>query len=146
MTEFDEFRKTSDGEKKNIKKNFELEQIKSRAIKFGSGVSDLEKRGFNADFNDKYDFDYNESGKLLPVHKDGSGFVADPKVTGKYLTPEELYEREGLASNVWEKAPQTNQRQQSNQPQNNFQVQTPNGAVQPPAGMPRREIAKAAQV
>lgn len=143
MKEYDEFKAKSAGEFKNYKKTIELSEIQKRALKFASSVKPLEQTGFLSYFNEKYDFDYNDEGHILPVDKKTGAFIPNPKVTGKYLTPEEVYEMEGVKANVWEKNPH----QQSGQPGKFNQPAPVNGQeITKPAGAPVRQVNTAGRV
>ena len=78
MKEYDEFKAKSAGEFKNYKKTIELSEIQKRALKFASSVKPLEQTGFLSYFNEKYDFDYNDEGHILPVDKKTGAFIPNP--------------------------------------------------------------------
>jgi len=136
IKEYEGFKSKAADDFKNYKKQIQLGEIQKTALKFGSGVKDLEKKGFLTTFEEAYDFDYNDAGELLPIDKKTKTFIPNPKITGKYLTPSELYEQEAVKAGVWEKNPH----QPGQQQQRIFNTQPPD-QTQSPAGMPKRVVA-----
>lgn len=138
LQEYEGFKTKSANEFKNYKKQIQVGEYEKNFLKFGSGVKDLEKKGFVSEFYSKYDFDYNDAGELLPIDKTTNTFIPNPKITGKYLSPAELYEQETIKAGVAEK----NQHQQQNNQQRIFNTQQNNNQQQViPAGMPERKVA-----
>jgi hypothetical protein len=136
IKEYEGFKNKAANDFKSYKKQIQLGEIQKTALKFGSGVKDLEKKGFLTTFEEAYDFDYNDAGELLPIDKKTNTFIPNPKITGKYLTPSELYEQEAVKAGVWEKNPH-----QPGQAQPRIFNTLPPDQAQTPAGMPKRTVA-----
>jgi len=86
---------------KNTKKDFILTQTKAQSIKWKAGASELEKRGFEMVFNEKYNTDIDDSDNLIVTDKSGKQ-IPNPKVAGQFLSLPEVLEMEGVAQKVWE--------------------------------------------
>lgn len=94
LNKVEEIQKAKDSEIKNYKLNtFKTSQLGK--IKFKQNMSDIEKTGFNTLLDSKYVLDFDEEGKEIITDKEGKR-IENPKVTGTFLTPYEVYEKEAI--------------------------------------------------
>ncbi len=114
-----------------------------KAIKWKTGVSEIEKKGFLATVNEKYKLDLDEKDELFIADIQGQR-IPHPKKNGEFKNINEILEEEGKAANIWEGNPIA-ARATPQRPihQNGSQIQQPafNG---PQNGRPR-VLAAAAQ-
>jgi len=96
---------------KNGKRDFLLTKTFEQAIKWKAGITDLEKRGFNSTFNEKYSTDIDDKDNLIITDKSGKQ-IPNPKVAGAFLSVAEVLEMEGVANKVWEINPHKTVQQQ----------------------------------
>lgn len=113
-----------EGKLKTVKKDFHLTKTFEESIKWKSGITDLEKKGFDKLFNEKYSTDLDEKDTLIITDKSGKQ-IPNPKVAGTFLSVSEVLEMEGVANKVWEINPHKNNNQQRQDPQNPTTVVTP---------------------
>ena len=95
-----------EGKIKNTKKEYIFTKEKEKYTKFKTGITELEKIGFDQVFNSKYKNDTDENDGLIITDLSGKQ-IPDPKVAGRFLSFAEVLEMEGKAQNVWELNPHT---------------------------------------
>ncbi len=117
---YNDFVKTSDDKIKSFKMSNLKEKVWSE-IKFKTGISDIEKKGFEAHINDKYKFELGENDKFEIRDKEGKP-ISSTKVTGAYRDPLDVLNEEAVNAKLFEINPhagkQANQFQQLAQQQN----------------------------
>ncbi len=75
-----------------------------KAIKWKTGVSEIEKKGFLATVNEKYKLDLDEKDELFIADIKGQR-IPHPKKNGEFKNINEILEEEGKAANIWEGNP-----------------------------------------
>lgn len=90
-------------EKKNIKLQSKVGDA-LKGIKWKTGVSEIEKKGFLATINEKYKLDMDEKDDLFIADSTGQR-IPHPKKNGEWKNINEILEDEGKAANVWEGNP-----------------------------------------
>ena len=93
-----------EGRIKNTKKDFILAQEKAKNTKWKSGITELEKLGFETYFKTKYKTDIDEKDGLIITDNEGKQ-IPNPKVAGQFLSFSEVLEMEGVKEKVWEVNP-----------------------------------------
>lgn len=93
-----------EGRIKNTKKDFILAQEKAKNTKWKSGITELEKLGFETYFKTKYKTDIDEKDDLIITDNEGKQ-IPNPKVAGQFLSFSEVLEMEGVKEKVWEVNP-----------------------------------------
>jgi hypothetical protein len=124
-----------EGKIKNTKKEYIFTKEKEKYTKFKTGITELEKIGFDQVFNSKYKNDTDENDGLIITDLSGKQ-IPDPKVAGRFLSFAEVLEMEGKAQNVWELNPHTAKNSQPQPTRTQPIVQTPDN------GHPTRKIAQ----
>lgn len=119
---------------KHIKRDFLVTKEREKAVKWKSGITELEKIGFETAFNQKYNPDIDENDNLIITDKKGNQ-IPNPKKAGQFLSFAEVLEMEGVGNKVWEVNPHTS-KNQSPQPVRNVAApnDNPNG--------PQRRVAQ----
>lgn len=83
-------------------------------VKFKSTVNDLTKKGFMSAFSENYKLDLDEN--KAPYVTDSKGQrIPNPKVTGTFMTVEDVLTQEAIKADVYEKNPHAPQQQQRQQ-------------------------------
>jgi len=90
-------------EKKNIKLSSKVGDA-FKSIKWKTGVSEIEKKGFLSLVNEKYKIDLDEKDELFIADSQGQR-IKHPKKNGEFKNINEVLEEEGKAANVWEGNP-----------------------------------------
>jgi len=124
-TEFDTFKQQKENEFKNIR----LSTIKGEAmkkIKFKSGISEIEKRGFESLIADRYKIDLDDKGEAFISDKEGNR-IKSAKVTGTFKNIDDVLAEEAIAAKVIEINPHANGRAYT--PSNNGQPAVPAAPV-----------------
>ncbi len=75
-----------------------MNRLKS-TIQYSSAVKEIEKIGFEAYFNNKYSVQKDTTGTYIAVDSEGKQ-IENPKVIGKFLTPEELIKKEAIDKGI----------------------------------------------
>jgi len=101
-----------EGKIKNVKKDYKLTDTYSSAVKWKSGITEIEKIGFDSMIKSKYNVDLDEADALIVTDKQGKQ-IPNPKVAGQTLSFAEVLEMEGTALKVWEVNPHANKNQQA---------------------------------
>ena len=103
MQEYETSKATWATEKKGIKKQVQFgEAIKG--IKWKSGITDIEKKGFFATFDEEHTVDLDD--KDTPEVFDKSGKrIASGKESGKFVSLSEALENHGRKTGLWETNP-----------------------------------------
>lgn len=77
---------------------------KYKSIKWKTGASEIEKKGFIATLNEKYKIDLDETEEPFIMNQKGER-IPHPKKNGEWKSIEEIFEEEGKAAGVWEGNP-----------------------------------------
>lgn len=85
---------------KNVKLQHQLGR-EYEGIKWKSGITEIEKKGFHAHIGEKYKIDFDEKEILIPLTTDGHR-IPDPKKNGEFKRLSTILEEEGVALGVWE--------------------------------------------
>lgn len=96
-------------EKKSIAFNNRHKDALSK-VRFKTGITDLEMKGFNAIINEKYKHEFDESGNIFPTDAKGNR-ISNPKVAGTFMDFEDIYNMEANELKLVALAP-TQQQQQ----------------------------------
>lgn len=97
---------------KNTKRDYLVTKEKEKAVKWKSGITELEKIGFETAFNQKYSPDIDENDNLIVTDKKGNQ-IPNPKKAGQFLSFAEVLEMEGVGNKVWEINPHASKNQQT---------------------------------
>ena len=90
-------------EKKGIKLTSKVGDA-LKAIKWKTGATEIEKKGFLALVNEKYKLDLDEKDDLFIADVQGKR-IPHPKKNGEFKSINEILEDEGKAANIWEGNP-----------------------------------------
>jgi len=90
-------------EKKNIKLTSRVGDA-FKGIKWKTGATEIEKKGFLALVNEKYKLDLDEKDELFIADSQGQR-IPHPKKNGEFKGINEILEDEGKAANIWEGNP-----------------------------------------
>lgn len=135
VTQWQQKEQEYEGKLKNVKKDYKLTDTYSSAVKWKSGITEIEKIGFDSMIKNKYNVDLDETDNLIVTDKQGKQ-IPNPKVAGQALSFAEVLEMEGVAQKVWELNPHT---QKNNQAQ---PIRTQPIVQAPDNGQPTRKIAQ----
>lgn len=97
--EYEEFKLKKDSEIKDVKLNVHKSNAYNKA-KFIPDINEYTKKGFLTDFESKYIADLDETGKIIPMTKDGKR-IQNPKVTGTFYEFEDLLQEEMIKANLY---------------------------------------------
>ena len=75
-----------------------------KGIKWKTGATEIEKKGFLAVVNEKYKIDLDEKDELFISDSKGER-IKHPKKNGEFKSINEVLEEEGKAANIWEGNP-----------------------------------------
>ncbi len=98
-TEYDTFKSTVETEKKQSTVK-DYENAAWKGFKWGTGIDDLRKKGFEATVKERYATHLDESGKPYTANEKGER-IQSAKKTGEHATLEEILESEGIKAKVW---------------------------------------------
>lgn len=133
---FEQERQSFANEKKGIKMQSKVGDA-FKSIKWKTGASEIEKKGFLSLVNEKYKIDLDEQDELFIADSKGQR-IPHPKKNGEFKNISEILEEEGRAAGIWEGNPIADRAkpQRPIHQQNGQQIQQPafTGA---PAGRPR---------
>jgi DNA repair ATPase RecN len=130
VTQLEKFRSDATVEKQTLTLNFLLKDKNEKTIKFNTSVKDVEKKGYFAHLNEKYNFELSEDGSdIIPTTKKGDR-IPNPKAHGTFLTYEDILKNEGVELGVWEMNPHGGK---TTPPQSKTTIITPpsSGTVRP---------------
>jgi len=88
-------------------KQIKLQTIKEQlvgGVKYKTKITPLEKAGFVALIEAKYNIDLDDKGERFITDKNGAR-IPNPTTHGTFKTPEEVYKEEAIANNVYELNP-----------------------------------------
>jgi hypothetical protein len=100
-TEYEGFKVNSSKELKSVKLNTLIAK-ELEGLKLKSTITPIEKKGFMAEINDKYNFDLDETDKLIVVDKTTGKRPVSTKIAGEYKSPIEVLSDEAIAAKVFQ--------------------------------------------
>jgi len=100
-TEYEDYKTKTETDKKNFKKNQQIEKLRS-AIQWGSKAKedDLKREGFLALLERTYKFDIDETDNLIVTNAKGEK-IPNPKVNSTFKSPEEIVKEFAIEKGVW---------------------------------------------
>ena len=104
IAEWEQKEQELNGRVKNVKRDFLVTKEREKAVKWKTGITDIEKVGFESLFNNKYTPDIDDNDNLIITDKKGNQ-IPNPKKAGQFLSFAEVLEMEGIANKVWEVNP-----------------------------------------
>lgn len=131
---FEQERQSFANEKKGIKMQSKVGDA-FKSIKWKTGASEIEKKGFLSLVNEKYKIDLDEQDELFIADSKGQR-IPHPKKNGEFKNIHEILEEEGRAAGVWEGNPIADRAKPQRPVHQQGQIQQPafTGA---PTGRPR---------
>ena len=108
-TDFGLYKETAATQLKNQKLDIFKKDVFGK-LKFKQNASELEKIGFNAKVTEKYDFDLDENESFFVKDRNTGARIPSTKVTGQFMSAEEVLENEIVELGLLEKAPTGGQR------------------------------------
>jgi hypothetical protein len=103
-SDFNSYKETAASQLKNQKLDIYKKDVFSK-LKFKQNATELEKIGFNAKISEKFDFDLDENDSFFVKEKKSGARIPSTKVTGQFMSAEEVLEKEIVELGLFEKTP-----------------------------------------